>query len=288
MTGDHGNLALDVINRQIDRDINAQTAEMEQKNNLVRWAFQKTGTMLQAKQLASTYQLAAAKVDVDARAARASGPVQKAEAAALSATIDRALAAKVGDFGRQMGMYRMGLEYQNRMLNGQGGGPQPERVIPGRISIPPPAPGDPKAVQEFIKARNEMGVSGPTAGSVVYVAPGDKAVVSNRISGIQGLENTITRMKGLATSSLVGPGARQAEYERLRGTAAGEWSRVLGGTPGPDAMKEFASMFPSTWEEAYGTNRFSGADHALYAQKTAIYGTYAGVDPSYIPKPAGY
>jgi hypothetical protein len=77
------NVAMDVINNSISRDIDAQKANMDQRHNLLRINMEKTKNLNEATMLTQNQLLAAAKIQTEMAAAKAQGPLAQAKAQEL-------------------------------------------------------------------------------------------------------------------------------------------------------------------------------------------------------------
>jgi hypothetical protein len=88
LSGRGGNVALDIIQKNIDRDIDAQKSDLDKKNSLLRLNMEKTRDLNQAQLLTQNQLLSAAKVQVESAAAKYQGPIAQARAQALIGAIN--------------------------------------------------------------------------------------------------------------------------------------------------------------------------------------------------------
>jgi hypothetical protein len=91
-----GNVAMDVINNAISRDIDAQKANMDKRKNLLAMNYEKTRDMRQAQMLTESQLLSAAKIQTEMAGAKAMGPMADAAKLQTLGAID----------GRQMQLQR--------------------------------------------------------------------------------------------------------------------------------------------------------------------------------------
>jgi hypothetical protein len=82
------NLALDNINKMIDRDIDAQKANLDSKNNLLRANLLKSGDMRQAEQMTRTQMLAGVQGQLNLFTAKYGGDRAKAQADLLNGQLN--------------------------------------------------------------------------------------------------------------------------------------------------------------------------------------------------------
>jgi len=284
------NMALEVINRAIDRDINAQTANLDTQKGLLSALMQKYGNLTQAQEVARGILKDRFTRQLEEQAAASGGPVEQAHAKALGAAIMAPVAMKLDEISAQRGMAAWQFAAQQRLydqaLRGGGGGGGAPKVIPSDFQMPPPAMGDPAAVQKMVEASNQHKIPGPIPGTVTYArTPGDAEKAKGRLAGVENLETTLERMDALARDGVTTPGEKKATYDRLRTVAAGEFARMQGLSPGGETLKEFEQIFPSGWEQFYGSNRMAAARDSIYSAKRSIYSAHAGMDPRYIPVP---
>lgn len=102
LTKQGGNVALDVINKAIDRDIEAQRANLDKNKNLLSLNLEKTRDLTSAAMMTQNQMLSAAKVQVETAAARQQGPLAQAKAKQLLGQID----LKQGELMHQLAMAR--------------------------------------------------------------------------------------------------------------------------------------------------------------------------------------
>lgn len=82
MKSDH-NMALDVINNAIARDMDAQKVNLNKAENLLRLNYEKTRDMRQAELMTQNNLLSAAKIQVEMAGANSQGPIAEARKTAI-------------------------------------------------------------------------------------------------------------------------------------------------------------------------------------------------------------
>jgi hypothetical protein len=116
------NLALEVINKAIERDINAQTADLGKKENALASLHQKYGNLQMAQQALRISQGEVYKMKLDAGLAQLGEGAEKAKGALMAAQAGTALAQMKDQFAQQLGMMRYQLSMVQSMTGGGGQG----------------------------------------------------------------------------------------------------------------------------------------------------------------------
>ena len=128
------NMALDVINRLIDRDVNAQTAELGKKQNALSFLMQKYNNLDHAQQALRISQGEVYKMQLDSQLSKMDEGVLKQKGLLMSAQAGTALAQMKDQFAQQIGM----LNYQMSFMGaGANGGTQSFGHGSGKNATPP-------------------------------------------------------------------------------------------------------------------------------------------------------
>jgi len=114
LTGKGGNTGLDVINRAIDRDIDAQKTNSDKTQNLYRMNLEKTRDLNAATMQTQTQMLSIAKVRIEQAAAKYKDPMAQSRAQQMLGGITEKQSALETQLAQ--------LYAQNYMVNGASGG----------------------------------------------------------------------------------------------------------------------------------------------------------------------
>ena len=101
-----GNAALDVIQKNIDRDINAQKVNLETKQSLLRDNYERTGDLRLAHNETQLFYLNQTKAQVEKLASTAKGKQALSNAQYLGATLDKAIDDKETEVAGQRAILR--------------------------------------------------------------------------------------------------------------------------------------------------------------------------------------
>lgn len=270
------NQALEVVQREIDRDIDAQKAEIGKKQNLISMLYQKFGNIDAADAAARMYLGASIQSRVEEAAARAATPEALAKAKLFMAQMHQGLlgpAMQLAQFNYQMQFTRMMVQ------QAQSGG-LPAQYIRTDVTPPPLESPDMAGIAKQQRELQERTIPGPQGKLLLARDPQAASKARERLAGATGFEETLRQMEALARDGAKLPGGTaKATYDRLRKTASTEFARmVMGGQPGENEIKMGEDVLPSTWETFYRSpqNAFQPALQTLGSQRAAIWNTYAG------------
>jgi hypothetical protein len=266
MTGHGGNLALDVINRAIDRDINAQTAELGKKENALSHLMQKYNNLGQAQQMLRISQGEVYKMNLDAQVARMDSGVLKQKGMLLSAQAGTALAQMKDQFAQQIGM----LNYQMSMLGGVGGGTQAYGHGSGKNAAPPSKLG-PDGMLEARAKDAEKRYYLPDGTPMLAVDSARAKDAADQMGALKAAQELLGRL----AAGQYGP----VETSRATDAARLELARVLGkGTISEGVLNDAANIIGG-WKARLtpGVDPYSVARDVLHDRISAATTTASGV-----------
>ena len=138
LSGTGGNVALDVLNKSIDRDIDAQKAAINQKNTLLSGYYKEYGNMKDAEMMTRATMQDLVSYQLKELAAKSQDPMAKARALQAAGQIDMQNAQVIGTMGAK----------QTMMNAAQGKNVDPSLVIRAVV--------DPKDQKEYYKELQTM------------------------------------------------------------------------------------------------------------------------------------
>ena len=261
------NMALETINRMIDRDVNAQTAELGKKQNALSFLMQKYSNLEHAQQALRISQGEVYKMNLDSQLSKMDEGVQKQRGLVLSAQAGSALAQMKDQFAQQIGM----LQYQmSFMTGGAGGGTQAYGHGSSKNATPPSKIG----IDGILEARAQDRLK------TYYLMDGtpmlavDQARAKEAADQMGGLKAAGDLLARLAAGQY-GP----VETSRATDAARAEIARVLGKGQITGETQEIANNivggFKSRW--APGVDPYSVARDVLHDRMVAATVTASGV-----------
>jgi hypothetical protein len=102
-----GNVALDILNRHISNDIDAQKADMTKNENLVGMAYKQFGNLKDASEYAMAMQMGLASTKLKEAAAKSGDPIAQARALKASGELEEKKATLVGQVARNQTVSRL-------------------------------------------------------------------------------------------------------------------------------------------------------------------------------------
>lgn len=276
------NMALQVIDRQIERDINAQTAELGKKENLLSALYRKYGNLEQAQGVARIFKTEAFARELQTQAAQHGGEAEKAHADFMGTQLRAGIAAQKDQFANQMGMMR----WQMTMVGGAGGGAQYEN---GQHATRPEG----FDLAAFAKASNvDKGRALPprAPGGLPVLAHNESAATDarNRLVGIKGAHELLQQIEQERGPGNIVPWSNDqvATETKLRALAVELARAQTGGIPHEaiidDSMKMLRGPFMAY---VRGKGSYKPVEDVLDSQKNAIYRTFAPGTPEGITTP---
>lgn len=284
------NMAAEFLNKQIDRDIEAQKADLGRKETLLGFMFKKYGNIQDASTAAKSYLLATLAGQTSLVGARAGSQEAAARADMLKAQLTHgALAAQAQIIqGRhQDAMQRYSMDLQRQMLQmvaGQGGAP--EGYLPSRAA--PPAGTDPmnplKNIVETRKDASERTLIGP--GGKPFIAFDKETAHKTRplLQAADAADKIVKDMEELRGKGLV-PGSKAAnQYEKFWHSLSEKWAMANGLTqPSEVSNRNLEAVMPSKWEAfVRGDFTFDAIRKLLHDHRSGLY-EMAGLHPSALP-----
>lgn len=286
------NMAAQFVERAIDRDVEAQRAEIGKKENLLGFMFKKYGNIQDAAQATRGYLSAVIAGQAGLAAARAGSTTAQANAQLLQSKLAQDAVAPEAQIiqGRHndaMNQYQMAFQrrlYQS-MLSGSTG--QPDGYLPSRA--PPPIGADPtnplKFKMEQMKDSADRTLIGP--GGKPFLAYTKEVVEKSRpmLQAVQNVDGILKQMDQLRQNSAGVPGTDSANlYHKYRSALAEQWAMANGLTQPSEAMnKNLEEVMPSNWDAfARGKVTFEPILRLLHERARGIYES-AGLHPSAQP-----
>jgi hypothetical protein len=266
------NMALQVIDKQIERDINAQTAELGKKENLLSALFRKYGNLEQAQGMARVFKTEAYARELNAVAAQHGGEAEKAHANFLGTQLLAGIAGQKDSLANQMAMWNLQMQRMGQM----GGGQQYEN---GHAATMPKT----MDVQGFAEARNaDLGRTLPprTPGGKPVLAHNDSAALkaNERLVGINGAHELLKQIEQEKGSGNILPWSNDnvKAQAKLAGLAYELARAYTGGVPNESAVKDAESQLRGPFM-AYvrGDSSYQPVLDILESQKNSVYQTFA-------------
>jgi hypothetical protein len=268
------NLAMEVIQKQIDRDIDAQKTELGKKENLLSAHFRQTGDIMQAEQLARADKAAMIQGQLESAAAQSGSAVAMAEAKKFGAMLQLQIIPQV----QQYAMFRAQMDMMRQIFSGGPSGRYEEGSQP---SMPKGFGFEHIAEAQNIDRARELPPI-QTGGKPVLARDAPSAEKArDRIAGLSAFEDALGKLEQAKASGIpLMPGTK--DYDRVLTGASAELARAMyGGSPGESQIKEARSILVGPLEAAVrGQGSFESARQIAQGQRKAIYTTYAGVPAS--------
>lgn len=280
--GGDGNPALAVLQREIDRDIDAQKMELGKKENLLADNLRQFGT-LDAATAATRAQLqAVVEGQTKAIAARSGSQAAMAKADAL---VGQTMQAAVPTY-LELGKTRAEFAFRSQMMSMVQGGPQ-QQYLPSLA--PPPLGkeiGNPIAYRaEAMKDAATRTMVGP--GGRPFLAYSPEVVEKSRpmLQATQNVTSILQQMDQIRRGSAGVPGTNAArQYEQYRSALAEQWAMANGLTQPSEAMNEnLERVMPSKFDAFIrGKTTFEPIIRLIHERQRGIWES-AGLHPSVIP-----
>lgn len=286
------NAALAVIDRAIDRDIEAQKAEMGQKNNLVSMLYQKLGTVDAAANMARMYLSADVAAKVGLAGARAGTTQARATAKLLESHLqEQALGpmAQIINGKYQADIARYNMTWNQRLMqwtmNQSGSGPGGQTYLPSLAS--PPMGKEMMDVPGMLKDRSERSVIGPGGRQfIAYTADAAKGA-REKLAAQDELEGTINQLDRIRqqVKSKIMPTTTAANlYDKYRSALTFNYMNAHGlKRLSEEDIKKIDAVAPDKLDSFLrGAAGFEPLRRAVYENRTSTW-KYAGLDPRVIP-----
>jgi hypothetical protein len=261
------NAALQVIDKQIERDINAQTAELGKKENALSHLMQKYNNLEHAQQALRISQGEVYKMNLDAGLAKMDEGLLKQKGLLLSAQAGQTLAQAKDQFAQQIGM----LNYQMSMLGGVGGGTQAYGHGSGKNATPPSKIG----VDGILEARAkdaEKRYYLPDGTPMLAVDQARAKDAADQMGALKAAKDLLGRL----AEGKYGP----VETSRATDAARLELARVLGKGQISEGVLNDADNIIGGWKARLtpGVDPYSVAQDVLHDRIVAATTTASGVN----------
>lgn len=151
------NMAAQMINDAIKRDVEQQTVDLGRKNNLLSGLMQQYGNLQNAQSVAYARIGAATAAQIGLAGARAGSAEAQARADALKAQIQQSTISPLLSLMQQKQQMAFNLYMMNSMNQGQDG------YLPSDTQLPPPSELSMKGRAEVVKANNDTTVRIPAS-----------------------------------------------------------------------------------------------------------------------------
>jgi hypothetical protein len=275
LTG-QANPALQILQRQIEQDIDAQKSELGKKENLLSQNLAKTQNMFQAEAMTRVQLSAALEGQLKLAAARSGSADAIAKADQLIAQSRERLIGPM----MQIAQYQAGWQMMQQSGSQQG-------YLPSRAA--PPTGTDPtsplKFVMEARKDASERTLIGP--GGKPFLAYDKETAGKTRpmLQAVQNVKGILSEMTKLRQNASGLPGSDAADlYHKYRSALAEQWALANGLTQPSEAMnKNLETVMPSNWDAyARGAVRFEPIMRLLHERESGLLES-AGLHPQALP-----
>jgi hypothetical protein len=280
--GGNGNPALAILQREIDRDVDAQKTELGKKENLLADNLRQFGT-LDAATAATRMQLQAiVEGQAKAIAARSGSQAAMAKADAMVGQTQQAAVPTYLELGRT----RADFAFRSMMMSMvQGGGQQ--QYLP---SLAPPPLG--KDISNPVAYRSEVMHDAATRtmmgpGGKPFLAYSPEVAEKSRpmLQAAENVTSILGEMDKLRRGSAGVPGTNAArQYEQYRSALAEQWAMANGLTQPSEAMnKNLERVMPGSFDAfVRGKATFEPILRLIHERQKGIWQS-AGLHPSAIP-----
>lgn len=273
------NQALQVIEKAIDRDFEAQRMEMGKKQNLVAMLHQKFGTMDAAQNAFRMYKAA----EISAYANKTAAQLGGAQARMHAAQIEQSAAQFATQNAMALAQMKMNYGFMQSVLGGQGGaGGQ----YAGGSEPAMPKTFDMAGIQAARAENREREIPGLAPGTTMLArdrGAADKA--RDRIAGYQSahdIAGKLERLVGSAGAAIPWTDA-QYQYNAMKHTLVQDIARMQG-VSGAEAQSAVDKMLPGSVRQLVsGKDALKPVRALMESNRKAIYETYAGMRFDEIP-----
>jgi hypothetical protein len=272
------NAALQVVQAQIDRDVDAQKAQLGKAETLLSANFRKSGNLQMAEQMTRSQLAAGVEGQLKAAAARSGSLAAQAHAEQASAQLRLQYAQTRMSIAQAQAMFGL--------MQGAGGG---GGFVPSQAKPPIPGGFNPEHIAKWVEETNARTYEGPNGAKIAAYSPEAAQNARQRMVGVNAAEATVNRLRELGAQGATLPASDAAKaYERNRHVAAVEIARAMvGAAPSEQQIKEAEGLLPGNWEQALRTDAFGPAFDAMRNTRNSIWTTFSGIDPKYhLPRQA--
>lgn len=291
------NMAAQFIQQSIDRDIDAQKANLSKKWTEMGWSQKRIANANDRLEMSRAHLLTAgaaevAKIDVSQFGPEAEARKQMAISQMRSEAVNKQIG--ITDRAYQAKMQRMGMEFERAKFQlganmvGGGAGTQPAGYLPSLAA--PPQGTDPMKPLEFkaqaTKDQSERTLRGP-GGASFMAHPGVAEKMRPELSALEQTKDTLDRMEAIRQRNKAGilPGTDDAKnYDQYLHSLGESWAMGNGlNQPNAESMENLKGIIPTQWDDFVHGKRASEPIHRLLAARQASLWLSAGLHPSALP-----
>lgn len=288
------NLAAQFLQRSVDRDIDAQKANLGKKETLLSSLYRRYGNIQEAEQATRGHLMAVLAGQVGVAGAQAGSTAAQAAAAQLKSQLSLAAFTPLSQIVTQRynaELQRRGLQFQQswmQYLQQQGGQQQGAGGYLPSLAPPPQGmdPGDPmKWTMEARKDAAERTLVGPGGRPFLAYKKETADKYGPQITAGRQVAGTLKQLYELANNNSGAPGTDAARmYKQYRASLPEQWAMTMGLTqPSEISNKNLEEVMPSSWDAfVRGGKRFEPITRLLHERMTEMY-RGAGLHPSALP-----
>lgn len=242
------NMAMGVINKMIDQDIDAQRSDLGKQHSLLEMNLQKYGRLDQAMQATRIQKLSTVQAQIAQQAAQAKGPMAKAQAQSADA-----------DIGMQLTGMRQDLAWKQAFYDRQGGGGQ--------------KPGSSGVDLEGLRLGSQVGAISHEDSAAANKEAGQYMEMTNKITNIGNAFDKVSALQNI-DSRLMSPRESARQIEMLTNFASDLAARDLDGRVNPVSLAANQGLFQKLLDDpktgALGRQTMINAIKAKYSFPTLI------------------
>lgn len=270
------NAALAVLEKQIDRDIEAQKMDLGKKESLLADNFRQTGNLFHAEQLTRLQMSAALEGQMKLAAARSGSPMAQAQADQAIGQARQSLIGPMTQIAQMQAMYSM----MGNMANDRG-------YVPSAASRPM-FTGKP---EEFLKDRNERRLELPELGpgAHTYAKSGkDAEEIGKSFASLSNLQRQVQHLGALAQqhgTAIHVPGTEaSARYNATASSIVTELNKLQDlNRLNENEYKSFGNMIPTAreWFTKAGPAKLQELQQRIQGKRMSEYTGRLGIDPRF-------
>jgi hypothetical protein len=263
------NLALQVMDKMIERDINAQTANLGKKENALSHLMQKYGNVQHAQQALRISMAEVAKLNLDAAVAKMDAGVAQQRGMVLSAEAGRTLAGMKTDFAQKIGFFNFTL----RMMDQVGGGAKDVSYGAGNQPVP-----EAMTPEGMLKAKRQAQLQTfhlPNGQAALATSPAAAEDAKPIVRAATAFQEVLARLR----SGKLGP----VEMSRATSAAQAELAILIGNGKATSETQDQAAAivggWKSRWAEGAGVDPYSEAERLAHDRVNATVRAATGDGP---------
>lgn len=278
------NLALQVLDKQIERDIDAQKMELGKKESLLSDNLRKTGNLFQATSMTRLQMAATLEGQMKLAAARSGSADAQARA-------DQAIGQLRMNLIQPMMQMAQFQAISGMVQAGQGGG---AGYVKSSALPPMPSEFSLKGVVEARKDMNERRVDLPELGAGSWTlakTPKDAEEIRQSFASMGNLERQVQKLGQLArvhgTAIHIPNTAASAEYDATASSVVTELNKLQDlNRLNENEYKSFGNMIPTTreWLTPAGQAKFQSLMSRIQGKRVSEYTHRLGLDPKLLQR----